>query len=258
MSPVMIDSIVAIVMILSALFAFFRGFVREMLTIVNLAGSALAAYWFAPQLQGTTDSWFGVDRADEGAKTADKIWGMIPPEMMSSFSSYAIVFFGVFLILTLAGLYISGTIKALGLGPVDKILGLVFGALRGFLIVFLVYLPFGYFMNPEDFPAWAKESVAVEVLQKAYVWGDENFRNNEDLNEDLKETGDELKERAMRARDAAREAGEDMREAGEAARDDIGAAQENLKDRLDDGADEIRNVTDDILTDRDRAEPPRR
>lgn len=194
MSPVMIDSIVIIVMLLSALFAFFRGFVRELLTIVNLGGAAFCAWLFSKDLLPVTDGWMGVDRSlsEEAQAKLPKVWGVVPPDMMSTFLSYAIIFFGVFLVLSLAGFYISSTIKALGLGPIDKILGFVFGAARGFLIVFLIYLPFGYFLKLEKLPEWAQQSVAVQYLDKAYLWFDEYQKSNEG---ELKETGDKLIEK---------------------------------------------------------------
>lgn len=200
MSPVMIDSVVAIVMLLSAIFAFFRGFVRELLTIVNLGGAAVCAWLFAKDLQPTTDGWLGVDRTltGEEKEKVPEIWGVVPPDVMSTFLSYAIIFFGVFLILSLAGFYISSTIKALGLGPIDKILGFVFGAARGFLIVFLIYLPFGYFMKLEKLPDWAQQSVAVQWLDKAYVWFDDYSKENTD---ELRETGDKFINRVEEAGD---------------------------------------------------------
>lgn len=191
MSPVMIDSIVGIVMLLSAIFAFFRGFVRELLTIVNLGGASVCAWLFAKDLQPTTDGWLDVNRALSGdeKEKVEKIWGVLPPDMASTFLSYALIFFGVLLILTLAGFYISSTIKALGLGPIDKILGFLFGAARGFLIVFLIYLPFGYFLRFDKLPDWAKESVSVQYLDKAYVWFDDYSKENTD---EIRETGDKI------------------------------------------------------------------
>ena len=191
MSPVMIDSIVGIVMLLSAIFAFFRGFVRELLTIVNLGGAAVCAWLFAKDLQPTTDGWLDVNRALSGdeKEKVEKIWGVLPPDMASTFLSYALIFFGVLLILTLAGFYISSTIKALGLGPIDKILGFLFGAARGFLIVFLIYLPFGYFLGFDKLPDWTKEAVSVQYLDKAYVWFDDYSKENTD---EIRETGDKI------------------------------------------------------------------
>ena len=226
MSPVMIDSIVIIIMLLSAIFAFFRGFVRELLTIVNLGGAAVCAWLFSKDLLPVTDGWMGVDRSLSSEELAKlpKTWGVVPPDMMSAFLSYAIIFFGVFLILSLAGFYISSTIKALGLGPVDKILGFAFGAARGFLIVFLMYLPFGYFLKLEKLPDWAQQSVAVQYLDKAYVWFDEYQKSNED---DIKEAGDKLIEK--------------VDDAGTRVTDQI----KNTADRVEEQAREKDMLTDD-------------
>jgi len=189
MSPILLDSIVAIVILLSVIFAFFRGFVREMLTIVNLGGASAAAYFFSPMLKAPFAEWLGAkpdvpQGAMDKAPEAAKIFGVFPPEIMAWFLSYAAVFFGVFLILTLAGLYISGAIKAMGLGGLDKTMGVVFGAVRGALLVFLVYLPFGYFMVPSQYPEWAKNSIAVTYLQQAYEWGNDYMQGKEEAAKD--------------------------------------------------------------------------
>lgn len=165
MTPILLDTIVLIVMLLSIIVAFFRGFIKEILTIVNLTVAAAAAYLMAPMLLPTAKGWFGV--AETGAKAKD-IFGVIPPSVMATFVAYALVYFGAFIILSLAGMAISSSVKAMGLGPLDRGLGMVFGAVRGFLLVFVVYLPFAFFMQPEQLPSWAKDSISVGFLHSAY------------------------------------------------------------------------------------------
>lgn len=205
MSPMLIDSIVGIIVLLSAIFAFLRGFVRELLTIVNLLGAAAAAYYFGPDAIPFMNEQFGVkeaaEAADEAAKEAAKIWGVVPPDAMAVFCAYASVFFTAFIILTLAGMQISGAIKALGLGPVDKILGFAFGATRGFLLVFLVYLPFAYFMSPQKLPEWTRMSIAGGLFEKTFNWSQEYLADN---NEKLIETGDKLLEKGENVSDEIR------------------------------------------------------
>ena len=43
MTPIILDTAVIIVILLSVIVAFFRGFVKEVLTIVNLIGAAAAS-----------------------------------------------------------------------------------------------------------------------------------------------------------------------------------------------------------------------
>lgn len=195
MSPVIIDSVVAIILLLSALFALWRGLVRELLTIINLAGASASAWLFAKNLLPITDKFLDVDRslsAKEQAKVPD-IWGVIPPPLMSTVLSYALIFFGVLIVLSIIGYFIGNAVKALGLGPADKVLGFVFGAARGFLIVFLLYLPVGYFLSFDKLPAWAQESVSVRMLDRAYVWFDGYSKEKKD---EIKKTGDALLEKA--------------------------------------------------------------
>lgn len=164
MTPILLDTIIAIVILLSVIVAFFRGFIKEMLTIVNLAGAAAAAYFMGPILLPSFKNWLG---AGEKGK---EIFGVIPPSVMANFLSYAAVFFCVFIILSLAGMAIASGAKAMGLGPADRVLGMIFGALRGFLIVFLIYAPFGYFMGKDKLPEWAKDSLSVSALDSSYQW----------------------------------------------------------------------------------------
>jgi membrane protein required for colicin V production len=177
MTPILLDSIVVVVLLLSIVIAFFRGFIKEMLTIVNLGAAAAAAYLFGPMLLPSFRGWLGIEEGAE--KKAADIFGVIPPEVMAHFLSYLCVFFGVFVILTLAGIAISGSVKALGLGPIDRMLGMAFGAARGFLLVFLIYLPFGFFMQPDQLPDWAKDSISVSLLDKSYRYADGYMKGEE-------------------------------------------------------------------------------
>lgn len=181
MTPVLLDTVVGIVILLSIVIAFFRGFIKEVLTIVNLGLAAGAAYIIGPQLIPTCRGWLGI--ADDPQQKLQDIWGLIPPQVMATFMAYAIVYFGVFLVLTLAGMAISTGAKAMGLGPVDRVLGMLFGAARGFLLVFLIYLPFGFFMKPQQLPEWARESVSVRVLDDSYRWADEYLKKQENTEE---------------------------------------------------------------------------
>jgi membrane protein required for colicin V production len=172
MTPIMLDTAVIIVILLSVIVAFFRGFVKEVLTIVNLLGAAVAAWYlggqFAPQFQ----KWMGAgEKVAEGEK-ARKVFGLVTPEVAGTFLSYSTVFFVTLIILALAGIAIAASVKAMGLGPLDKVLGMVFGALRGFLLVLLIYVPFAYFMPPDKkkYPDWVEESMSFVALDASYQW----------------------------------------------------------------------------------------
>ncbi len=189
MTPILLDTTVGIVIILSIIVAFFRGFVKEVLMIVNIIAASAAAWYLGKDLIPSFQSWLGTPADGE---EASKIMGMIPPDVMATFLAYATVFFGAFLILALAGMAISSSVQAMGLGPVDKGLGMFFGAARGFLLVFLIYLPCRYFAPPteKDYPAWMTESMSFVALENTYVWLDKYIGKDEDG--DGKEADEEL------------------------------------------------------------------
>lgn len=180
MTPIMLDTAVIIVVLLSVIVAFFRGFVKEMLTIVNLIGASAAAWYLGGQFAPTFQKWVGAGKTPAEGESAYKVLGVIPPEVLGTFLSYFSIFFVALIILGLAGMAISSSIQAMGLGPLDKFLGMVFGALRGFLLALLVYMPFAYFMPPakSKYPAWVEESVSFSVLDTSYNWLKEYLGEN--------------------------------------------------------------------------------
>lgn len=239
MTPILLDTVVLIVMILSIVVAFFRGFIKEVLTIVNLFVAALAAYLLAPMLLPTAKGWFGVTGAGEKVKY---IWGVVPPNVMATFVSYGLVYFGVFIILCLAGMAISSSVKALGLGPLDRAFGMVFGALRGFLLVFVIYLPFAFFMTPEQLPAWARESMTVTVMQASYKKLDAYLKGDEAETPENENDSDDKKPvdpNSLRGK---------LKKMSEEFLEKANDGAENVTDAVHNGMEETR----DILTDEEK------
>ncbi len=234
MTPIMLDTAVIIVILLSVIAAFFRGFVKEALTIVNIVGSAAAAWYLGGQFAPAFQKWMGAGTPPADGEKAHKVLGLVPPEVMGTFLSYFVVFFAALIILALAGMAISSSVKAMGLGPLDKALGMVFGALRGFLLVLLAYMPFAYFAPPNksDYPAWVEESISFSVFDSTYNWMQEYFGEGEhakpleDSDEEprgpisgrLKKMGDDLmrdretRERVQDMKDSVQETYEDVSE----------------------------------------------
>lgn len=234
MSPILFDTIIGIIIILSTVIAFFRGFVREVLTIVNLLAATAAAYYLGDDLIPSMQSWLGAD----AGKDAEDILGIIPPDVLGVFLAYAAVFFGTFIILILAGMAISSSIDAMGLGALDKTLGMLFGAFRGYLLVFLLYIPFAAIMPPTkfDYPKFFKDSLTFMALDKSYNWLDEYTGEDEGadgkkkpgiITQHLKNMGDDfMKESENVKEDAA---------------DTMQKAQDNLPER--------RELPSEILSD---------
>ena len=189
MTPILLDTIVLIVIMLSVIVSFFRGFIKEVLTIVNLLVAAVAAYILAPLLLPTFKDWFGA-----GGESAKMFFGVLPAGVVATLAAYVAVYFGVFVILSLAGMAISSGAKAMGLGPLDRGLGMVFGLLRGFLLVFVIYVPFAFTMQPDQLPTWARESISVGVLQSTYKQVDAYFKGGDSATVSVGKAVDEIEE----------------------------------------------------------------
>lgn len=160
------DIVVLLVLLISALHAFWRGFIREVLTILGAIGGVFAAITFAGQMRPITDGWLGVS---DGEKVA-KLFDIIPMNLVSSALSYGLIFLVVFGVLTLISHLIAEQARALGLGAVDRTLGVVFGIARGVLILMIFYLPVYIVIDQKNKDAWFKESKTYVYVDTGTQW----------------------------------------------------------------------------------------
>ena len=63
-----VDILVLAVLLISALIAFLRGFIREVLTITGVVGGLAAAYFGGPLLAPLMRGWLGVQEGVEPNK----------------------------------------------------------------------------------------------------------------------------------------------------------------------------------------------
>ncbi len=156
------DIIVIAVLLISALIAFLRGFIREVLTIFGTLGAFVAAFFGGPILSPTARGWLGVV-PDEAPK---KLFGVLPYSLLADLISYGSIFLVVVIVLSLISHVLAETAKSLGLGAVDRTFGVIFGLLRGIVLLGLLYLPV-YLMAPvETKESWFAESKTHFYLEK--------------------------------------------------------------------------------------------
>lgn len=147
-----LDSVVIIILLISAVVAFLRGFVREILTILGLAGAAMTALVAGPKLAPGIEEWLTSDLGEDAADA--KMWGAIPYDIAAGFFAYAGLFVVTLVILSLISHWIAKSVHAIGLGPVDRSLGVVFGIVRGIVLIGLLYMPFHILMEEKDKSDW--------------------------------------------------------------------------------------------------------
>ena len=156
-----IDAVVAVVIVLSAILAYSRGIVREAMAIAGWVGAAFLAYIFAAQAQPLVKELPVV-----GKYLADSC-------ELSIIGGFAAVFA---LGLVLAALFtplFSAIIQRTALSGVDQALGFLFGVVRGVLLVAVAFIVYDR--------AVAADSVSmVENSRSAKVFA--SFQNNIDDN----------------------------------------------------------------------------
>lgn len=131
---------------LSTLFAFARGIVRELIALATWVAALVAAFVYA----GTAASWFsGLDMSAAGKHVL----------------AFALILIGVLVAGALVARTLSGAVKAIGLGFVDRLLGAVFGAARGIAIVVVFALVAGVTTLPKQ--DWWQNAMLGRPLAEA-------------------------------------------------------------------------------------------
>lgn len=163
-SDMIVDIIAALVVLSSALISFMRGFIREVLTIAGVVGGILAAVFLGPSFTPLVRSWFGV--GVEGQDAPAKLFDIVPMEIVADITAYGIIFVAVVIALSVLSHMISGAVKAMGLGPVDRSLGVIFGIARALLLLGLFYLPFHLLMDQDRKDEYFKDSQTHFFIEK--------------------------------------------------------------------------------------------
>lgn len=122
-----IDGVVALVIILSALLAYGRGFVREMMAIVGWIVAAILAFLFAPRVEPLVRELPVV-----GEFLADSC-------ELSVIGAFALVFAAALIVVSLFTPLFSSLVQRSALGGVDQGLGFLFGVARGILLVAIAF-----------------------------------------------------------------------------------------------------------------------
>jgi membrane protein required for colicin V production len=143
-----LDYAVIGVFAISLLVGAWRGLVREVVSILGWVIAFLAANLFAGPLGPSMPE-------------------AIPTPELRLAAAYVAVFIGSLILTSLAGLILSKVVKAVGLGGIDRLLGALFGAARGVLILLAAALLAGLTSAPAQ-PYW-RDSTSGPLLAQAAV-----------------------------------------------------------------------------------------
>lgn len=159
------DVIVLIITLISAFIAFLRGLIREVLTIFGVVGGLAAAWYAGPMLLPYMKDWLGVKEGVE----PEKLLGVLPYDILAVILAYGIIFIVVALVLSIVSHILAETARAIGLGPVDRTLGVIFGIARGILLVSIPVMVMQLITSDEQREEWFKDSKTYFYVDQVSV-----------------------------------------------------------------------------------------
>lgn len=161
----LIDGIVAAVILISAILAYSRGFVREGMSILGWIAAAVLAYMFAP-------------RALPLIKEIPVLKDFIADSCeLSMIASFAAVFALALVVVSIFTPLFSSAIQRSALGGLDQALGFVFGVLRGLVLVAITLVVYDRIVTTDTIPM-------VDESRTAKIFARTQDRINQQIPED--------------------------------------------------------------------------
>jgi membrane protein required for colicin V production len=147
----LVDGIVAGVIVISALLAFSRGLVREVMAIAGWIAAAIVAFLFAGE-------------AEPLLKELPYVGPILQDSCeLAIIAAFAAVFAVTLIVVSVFTPLFSGLIQRTALGGVDQGLGFLFGAVRGILLVAVALLAYERIMVSESM-AMVEDSRSAAVF----------------------------------------------------------------------------------------------
>jgi membrane protein required for colicin V production len=142
----LLDIILLVVMLVSALLAMVRGFMREVLSIASWAAAAILTLYAFPKLKPVALQYVNNELAASGIVIVG-------------------VFLGTLLVVSVITIKISDMILDSRVGALDRTLGFLFGLARGLVIVVVAFLFFAWLVQEKSWPDWVRNAKSRVVLQ---------------------------------------------------------------------------------------------
>ncbi len=131
--------------------AFARGLVREALGIAAWGGAAYVSY-------------IAIDLVRQPVRE------LVGNPEMGDIVGHSVLFLGTLLVFTVLTGIIAHGFRSLGLGAVDRTLGIAFGVARGAVLVMAAYIGAGWVLPPERWPEPVREARLLPFVAEGAGW----------------------------------------------------------------------------------------
>jgi membrane protein required for colicin V production len=144
-----VDFTIVGIILVSGLIGLFRGFVREVLSLV----AWIAAFWVALTFSQLLASY---------------LRDVIESEAARHVVAFLVLFFGTLVVVALVNSLIMQVVHNTGIGGTDMTLGMIFGLTRGLLIVAILVLLADLTRMPQE--PWWRESLLLPHFVNLAIW----------------------------------------------------------------------------------------
>ncbi len=175
----MFDVAVIAVLAVSGVLAFARGFVHEVLSIVGWIGAIFATMYATPILKPF-------------------MMQVIEDEFFAALALGAIIFIATLVLLSMLTKAISRKVKDSALGALDRALGLLFGFLRGAIIICLAYIALEWVIPADEQGPWVREAKAIQMVEIGSGMIKALAPNDDSADEDSKKTDQTTRDKVQK------------------------------------------------------------
>ncbi len=144
----LLDGILLLIVLVSAVLAMIRGFSREVLSVASWVAAAAAAFLLFGPLSPIVQ---------------ENMPGIAGNPLVANVIAAAAIFFVTLLIVTYATMKLADFIIDSRIGPLDRTLGFLFGAARGMLLVVVALMGFLWLAQDKQ-PDWIANAKSKPML----------------------------------------------------------------------------------------------
>jgi len=137
--PSYLDLTLIVVVLISAFLSMLRGLVREVLAIASWAAAAAAAYYLHPQVTPLLKPYIAKDQYAMAA-------------------AVVAVFLVTLVVISIFTVKLSDWILNSKIGALDRSLGFLFGAGRGYLLCVIAFVFYAWLIPEKSYPIWVQNS----------------------------------------------------------------------------------------------------
>ena len=146
-----VDLAILGVLVVSALLAFMRGFVRVVLGIGSWVGAGFFAMWAYPFVKDRFRGWIA------NPDIADPV-------------AFGAMFLAALLFLSIVAGMLGSVIRGSVLGGIDRTLGVAFGLARGAVLIVFAYIAGGMVVSADRWPEPVLQARSLPYAYQGAVW----------------------------------------------------------------------------------------